>query len=262
MDLTIASLKIGDRIVLGKYGTPENAPEPIVWLKADRDGSLLSEKVLDYLQIDAPERTNDPYHRNRGNNCYALSNIHQFLNSYEEDWYLPTHDGDVPPASRDYRHSGAYRDYDGFLCAFEDYEIEAIGQKVNLPSFANIYGQGGQSRFELFKRRGVRPKASNGFLYSNGSRWFGLNETSFCEFWLSDEDGEYYNKYVDKSGYTRSAYPHNPKGIRPVCKISLDTKVAQNEDGTYSIVPFEPTKKRDSNVCTDEELMAFMGLTV
>lgn len=55
MDLTVDRLKIGSKLVFGKYGVNNDSPYPIVWLKASPNCDFITESVLDYLCFDAME---------------------------------------------------------------------------------------------------------------------------------------------------------------------------------------------------------------
>lgn len=261
MDLKISDLKVGAKLVFGKYGVSTTA-RPITWLKASKDNEFLSEFVLDSLQFDALESTNPQryicYH---GNGNYEASNIIQFANSYEDDWYEPMHMYDSPPGNVGSTNDrfGEYVNHAGFLHDFEDYELEVLASRIDLPSTANVYGAGGVPKFPLFNRKGFRGRPAEDLVYN---KWgHDLHETSFCEFWLSDNTGSYLAYYVDRSGSRRNTYCNHAVGFRPKCKIKPDTRVEALPDGSgYRIIPFEATKRRSSKVCTDEEFMAFMGL--
>lgn len=260
MDLKISDLKVGAKLIFGNYGVT-TASNPITWLKASRDNEFLSEFVLDLLRFDAQERNNpnrDMYWH--GNGTYELSNIIQFMNSYEEDWYEPMHDHDAPPGSVSNNHDGTgdYVNHAGFLHDFEDYELESLAGRIELPTIANIFGRGGVPKFPLFNRKGFRGKPTADLVY--GRYGHDLSETSYCEYWLKDGAGAYTVNCVDRAGVCRGAYASHYRGFRPKCKMKPETKVEQLPDGSFRIIPFGAIKPRSTNVCTDEEFMALMGL--
>lgn len=76
----------------------------IVFLVADhnhtayRGTTLVTDCAVKFASIDAAEPDNpDEMVKEFGNNFYPLSNIHQWLNSNEVDWYRPAHEFDGPP---------------------------------------------------------------------------------------------------------------------------------------------------------------------
>ena len=126
--MTIEELKVGSRVMFGNYGVNSDRTYPIWWVKATKDCDFITESVLDYLMFDAKEPNNGDYGcRNYGNPNYNLSNIRQFLNSEDEDWFIPQHAADNWPNSRRQDSlasygdpGGTYRDHHGFLRHFED----------------------------------------------------------------------------------------------------------------------------------------------
>lgn len=62
--------------------------------------ALITDCVVKIASLDAAEPDNpDESMRELGNNFYPQSNIHQWLNSNEADWYKPSYDFDAPPVS-------------------------------------------------------------------------------------------------------------------------------------------------------------------
>lgn len=93
----VKDLPIGSRIREKESGT--------VFLVADHhhtswEGTtLVSDRVCMISCIDAAEPENpDEQAASSGCNRYALSNIHQWLNSAEKQWYRPQHAFDTPPS--------------------------------------------------------------------------------------------------------------------------------------------------------------------
>lgn len=261
MNLKVADLKVGAKLVFGNYGVGAEL-YPVTWLKANKECEFLSEFVLDLLEFDNAERNNPTLRcRHYGNSDYEKSNIIQFMNSYEDDWYEPMHDYDAPPGNPSNLEdaAGDYVNHPGFLNGFEDYEIECLASRIDLPSVANIYGAGCVPKFSLFNRKGFRGRPSADLVQNK--YYHGMNKDSFCEFFLSDSADAYSAYYVDKSGNKRSTRANCYQGLRPKCTINPDANIESMPDGSgFRIVPFEATKRRTSNVCTDEEFMALMGL--
>lgn len=262
--MKIDDLKVGAKLFFGNYGTHATSIHPITWLKASRDNEFLSEFVLDLLKFDVQERNNpDREIYWYGNGNYELSNIIQFMNSFEDDWYNPMHEFDSPPGNpvKVSDGLGEYVNHSGFLHNFEDYELECLASRIDLPSYANIFGSGGSPRFPLFSRKGFRGRPHADLIYHRLGH--DMNEDSFCGFWLSDMSGKYSALWVDRGGCRKVNHASSISGFRPKCTIKHDIEVEPMPDGSgYRIVSFEPSKARNrsSKVCTDEEFLAFMGL--
>ena len=257
--MTIADLKTGAKLVFGNYGVGAGIHH-ISWLKTGRENMFLSEFVLDILKFDNHERSNpqrDFYYH--GNGDYETSNIIQFMNSHEEDWYESMHRYDAPPGSPDsmYDSLGDYFHHPGFLHEFEDYELECLDGRIDLPTVANIIGTGREARFPLFNRKGYRGRPTIDLVYNKGGH--DMNKDSFCEFWVSDASG-FYVGYIDRAGARRDTYANSRQGLRPICRLKPTTEVELQADGTYRVVPFTASKPRSSKICTDEEFLELMGL--
>lgn len=256
--MTVADLKTGAKLVFGSYGVGASA-YPISWLKSGKGNIFLSEFVLDILKFDNQERNNpqrDFYYH--GNSDYEVSNIIQFMNSVDEDWYESMHRYDSPPGNIDgvYDALGDYVHHPGFLHEFEDYEIECLDGRIDLPTIENIIGTGREARFPLFNRKGYRGRPTLDLVNKGGHD---MHEDSFCEFWVRNTQG-FYASYIDRAGSKRDTYANTREGLRPICSLKHTTEVALQDDGTYRIVPFTATKSRATKVCTDEEFLALMGL--
>lgn len=259
--MTIADLKVGSKLLFGAYGVG-GVLYPITWLKASKNGEWLSEFVLDMVKFDAEER-NNPNHDCRycGNGNYELSNVLQFLNSFEDDWYGPMHEYDAPPGAltRPGERLGEYLRHSGFLHEFQDYEIESLSGRVNLPTIANIFGANGEPKFALFNRKGYRGKPTTDLVY--GRHGHGLEEQSYCAYWMvGGTNTTYSQSYVGRDGSRNNTYADHTSGLRPKCVIRPELEVELISDGVYRIVPFEATKRHGPQIATDEELLNLMGL--
>ena len=88
--------------------------------------TLLTEYVIGVRALDAAESGPEgryPFEQSGkfGNNNYLLSNLNQWLNSAEQDWYKPQHDRDAPPTAEHLRYGEhPYLDEPGFLCRFSE----------------------------------------------------------------------------------------------------------------------------------------------
>lgn len=266
METTVGKMKVGERLVLGQYGSSTDAAVPIEWLKATPNGDFISEKVLDYICFDARERQGDSYYAKMyGDPDYKFSNILQFLNRDEEVWWSPTHIGDAPPNGNNVcSYNDAYNTHYGFLHLFEDYELESIvsetyiargeqlQSKMRLPSYENFVGQ---NKFPLFSRRGVRAHGTSEYIFGRGM-YTGFQEGSFIEFWLSDLRSSDYPAILTRNGEKGQKCPYLSAGLRPVCTLKLDTVLEKYENGKYQVKPFGIQGK----LFTDEELFELLGV--
>ncbi|MBC5581874.1 hypothetical protein H8S23_10170 [Anaerofilum sp. BX8] len=86
--------------------------------------TLLAEKVLGVRCLDAAEpqrRQVSIFERvwQFGSNDYATSNLHQWLNSQETDWFHPQHEEDCPPSTPYLRYGEQpYDGLPGYLSGF------------------------------------------------------------------------------------------------------------------------------------------------
>ena len=265
MDLTVDRLKIGSKLVFGKYGVNNDSPYPIVWLKASPNCDFITESVLDYLCFDAMEPAAESHmEQYNGNPRFALSNIFSFLNSDAEQWFSPSHPVDCPPGRRYIGANAEYETHYGFLYHFEEYEVASLVSDtrvvcdttvtalIRLPSVADILGE---NRFKLFSKKGVRPNGTEDMV--RGRAQAGFDDTSYIPFWVSDRGRHNdYAALISRSGTVDQTYPKYGCGVRPVCTLPLETTVAQGDDGFYYIKPFEV----ESNTFTDNELFALLGM--
>lgn len=261
--MTIGDLKAGAMLMFGKYGIYNDAPQPIIWLKATPNSDFITLNAVDYICFDAKEPATNEY-QYTGNPAYRLSNIHSFLNSDAEEWFFQTHQADAPPTQRNVqRRSSAYDSHFGFLYHFEEYELDSIkfesfevnGEPVTslvrLPSYENILGA---NRFKVFAKRGIRPKATEDMLYGRTSHDFEYE--SYVPFWINDYSRSGQAAVIGRSGACERHYASDCSGLRPVCTLKPDTPVLKREDGIYYI---EPRVVRQ-NVYTDEELFELLGM--
>jgi hypothetical protein len=114
--------------------------------------ALVTDCAIKLAAIDAAEPDNpDEARRQFGNNFYPFSNIHQWLNAREKDWYEPSHDFDAPPITENLDHGRldfyeipfystearfamdfSYKDEPGFLGWFSPEFVDSI-YEVDVP---------------------------------------------------------------------------------------------------------------------------------
>ena len=108
-----------------------------------RGTMLLSEKIVRVACFDAKERDSSSGSifenvKDYGNNNYALSNIHQWLNSGEQKWYESQHNNDTPPCAQYERYQAYPYDMDeGYLKRFSGAFIEAL-LEVDVPVLTRL----------------------------------------------------------------------------------------------------------------------------
>lgn len=125
----IRDLFIGSKVYFGSYRVEKSRKEPIIWTVAaknhpgypDNSVTLLSEYIIDLHGMDAVEPD-----KQDGNNDYALSNIRQWLNTFGEEWFYPTHEHDTEPTVENFRTHSGYSHTPGFLSSFTEAESNAI----------------------------------------------------------------------------------------------------------------------------------------
>jgi hypothetical protein len=259
LETTVGKLKIGAPLVMGRYSVSKDAdPAPIVWLKGTPNSDFITEFAVDYLPLDALERESENIrHRYSGNPDYNKSNLLQFLNSDQDEWYSPTHQYDTPPVRSNVNngYKDTYYEHYGFLYYFEEYEVSCIdgdaGTKIHLPVYGTFHGE---DRLQLFRKKGIRAKATEDFVANKG---VGFRETSFIPIWLADES-EYNDeaRIMGRNGEVNYQRPVYSCGVRPICVVKPDTIVVCDDDGLYHIKPCVVSV----NVCTDEELFELLGM--
>lgn len=269
MESTVGQMKVGTRLVFGKYGVRNEDPQPIVWIKATPNCDFISRDVLDWLQFDDREsRASTRDAEYNGNSRFSISNICSFLNSDERKWYHGAHAEDSPPRGRGFGGSPNYESHYGFLHYFDEHEINSIQRVackvgddefdtlIRLPSQADIFGE---QCFNIFHRAGIRARATPDMLnWRNHS--FGLQ--SYVQYWLMDRIVDRTAesscvKIVSRDANCNASIACNACGVRPVCRIRPDITVEKDEYERFTIKPYAVPQ----NTCTDAELMDFLGIT-
>ena len=265
--MTINDLKIGDRLVLGKYGVHNNQPYPVVWRKCNSNCDFITEKAIDVLCFDAAEQIIDDSSRGRrvwgGNQRYAVSNIFNFLNSESEEWYRPAHIADNPPS---------YSSHYGFLYNFNPGEIavmnmheytvggDSIKSRVRLPSGEDINCDE-KTGFQIFKKIGLRPHPTADICdFRSCPDEYGTpyTETGYINFWLMDPVGPSTQRVriISRSGCFAYLSAAKSAGVRPVCTLQPETIVSALDSGVFSV----KISASDEQVFTDKEFFELLGM--
>ena len=147
-----SSLSLGSTFFLGKYQVASEEPWAIEWEIVHQESNYqiaMAKQIIDLRCFDAKESSNsDSYRKDYGNNNWQYSNIEQWLNSDQSNWYSAQHSADAPPSSANVWQSNSigYNPYDtkpGFLYYWTD-EEKAVLQDMTL-TLANPTVDGGGS---------------------------------------------------------------------------------------------------------------------
>lgn len=263
MALTIADMKIGSRLMFGKYSIlPDAEPSPISWLKASNNGDFIAEHCIEYCQYDAAEniedgspRTNTYYN---GSTDWTTSNIRQFLNSVGENWYEPTHPFDAPPTRRGWGSSRSIANHPGFLDSFEPYELSAIIRDVDdyfrLPTKNEILFAG----FPLFNKKGLRATLSADLRANCDYRWLDISDYNYMAYWTATASDARCMYVINRSARSEMVSPSAHCGVRPVCRIRSDAVVYENAYGVGYVLDESASCEAITSLTT--RIFDFLGI--
>ena len=288
MAQALSNLPIGAKIKFGKFSVNGEAAQSVIWLVVAKNHScvpaypsnsvtLLTEKVVDIRAFDAQEpNSTDSLRKTAGNNRYSVSNLDQWLNKKDVQWYVAGHSYDQSPTSEYTGNYGTgYNNRPGFLNAFSTEEINAILTTTIRTSLSHVDGSG----TEDFSRKIFVPSSSElGYsnlgstgdtiwnYFSNNSKLCPLTAQAYtyslcnekveagknCYYWIRtiNTSNGYSTYTTSSSGETSvsswSAY-NGKVGVRPALNLSNTILVSDSTDtdGCYSIVwnsaPSAPT---------------------
>jgi hypothetical protein len=223
---------------------------------------LVMDRIVRRGCFDAKEPESDaPKVRKYGNNDYAGSNVHQWLNSTGSDWFRPSHPADLPPAPENITQAQhSYSDVPGFLSEFPQSFLDIL-QESEIPCVKTVDGVcqpatvPGKffllSADELGLRRftGV-PEGTLMPLFQDFRMRLGIKEADPADFNFpgtvspnNTEMGWYYwlrtphhaepflTAHIHFSGYISYLHAWNSDlGIRPACVVRSDTPVTAAEE--------------------------------
>ena len=258
----------------------------------DNSTALITNGVIAMRCFDAIEPNNeDTTRQSYGNNRYSVSNIKQWLNSGEEEWYSAQHDADTPP-SEDYLYNGinAYDTEKGFLTNFSERfknmllettkktacntvcdggGMDTEQQKIFL--LANVeaggtYATDEGSAYEVFVDATSRIATLTEGAAAN-NEYYPTNHTAGKQLaWLLRTPALTSSVYVmqvnSAGGFsgTDATAPRayiSANGIRPACCVSSTMAVSDepDEDGVYSVIwNTAPTITVDNEELGDKNL--------
>lgn len=223
--MVINELPVGSVVRLGRYSLAHRSDNmfDIDWIKVSKQNDFISQKVLLGMLFDAAEGWTPNYD-------YSLSNIRQFMNSENINWFHPTHPNDRQQSwvmFENYVRTDISK-YAGLLYHFTDGEISLIekqnGDYLRLPTFKELNGG-----FQYFKRHGRRSHPVE--VYGNLSR-DNFKDTMFASYYVLGDEVHGLGE-VDRMGQISHTSPARLSGVRPVCKLSGGTDVELIDGNTY-----------------------------
>ena len=147
LDIDWSSLSLGSTFYLGKYQVGNETPWAIEWeiIHQESDYQIaMAKQILDLRCFDAMEPSNSDTNRQKyGNNNWGVSNIEQWLNSDQSNWYSAQHSADAPPSSANTNYN-PYDTKPGFLYYWTD-EEKTVLQDMTLTLANNTKTDGGGS---------------------------------------------------------------------------------------------------------------------
>ena len=208
--IDLSTLSVGSTFKLGKYQVENEAPWPIEWEivhQTDDYQIAMTKQIIDLRCFDAAEPTNPNTDRkNSGNNNWQYSNIEQWLNSDQANWYSAQHQYDAPPNKDNcwqYNNGTTYNAYDthkGFLYHWSN-EDKALLKDYTLTLANNTVTDGGGSYTWTGKV----------FLPTYTQMGFGQNN--------SISEGIKFSKFTDNTSRIKSLHP-NCAANNEYCKIN------------------------------------------
>lgn len=217
-----ASLSLNDTFYMGKYQVGSETPWDIEWEIVHQESDYqiaMAKQIIDLRCFDAKESSNSDTNRQKyGNNNWGVSNIEQWLNSDQSNWYSAQHSADAPPSSA----IVSYNPYDtkpGFLYYWTDEEKAVLQDmtltlanntvtdgggsytwtgKVWLPTYTQIFGDQNNSisegtQFSKFTDDASRIKTIHAMCAANNQYCIdeGITEETVWYYWQSSTDPSY-----------------------------------------------------------------------
>ena len=256
VDIDFSSLSLNDTFFLGKYQVGSETPWDIEWEIVHQESDYqiaMVKQIIDLRCFDAKESSNsDSDRQSKGNNNWQYSNIEQWLNSDQSNWYSAQHSADAPPSSANVWSN--YNPYDtkpGFLFYWSDEEKAVLQDmtlilanntvtdgggsytwtgKVWLPTYTQMSGNQNNSisegtQFSKFTDDASRVKTLHAMCAANNQFCIDNNKTegTVWYYWMSSAPPSYsyYSRYVFSDGlpnYTRLAYI-DYYGLAPCIRI-------------------------------------------
>lgn len=246
--MLLSDLAIGTKVadVNSKYNN-----KIIMWTVASKNHygnnqvTLISD-VLALKPSDAKEDGNSNSRNSYGNNRYSLSNIHSWLNSNKDNWYVPTHSLDAPP-SAEYVSTNAYDAEKGFCTNLSSKFLSKVKTTTITTAIPTCDGGGSENiscKFFLPSLMEVGLGQENGI--SEGSQFplFTDNASRIIEFGGASREWElrtpssnngYDFRHIRPNGTNYTNIANNGYlGIRAVCNIDANIEV-ENKNSYYEL---------------------------
>lgn len=209
--MKLRELEVGAKVILGSYSVNGQSPEPITWLKIGHNDLFISEYILEQMAYDSTEAESP-----RGNTSYPLSNLRQFLNSYSDNWFSKTHDGDEPPEGVD--------DICGFLSNFTEEELKCLflhpetDDLISIPSVGEL--DNGVEKICGATRE----------LYLHTRHRSDIPKEDSWWYWVRDDHRDDEVRCVNREGsYTTLSAKDSGVGVRPIIVIDPESEVEFSE---------------------------------
>ena len=229
--MNVCDLRVGSKIVFGAY-----AGEDIVWQKVSAGNDFFAVSRVSRKRYDRQERMSDSRaRRSHGNNFYPHSNIHQWLNAVECDWFEMKHQYDEMPD---------YADQYGFLTEFSKAERDALIEReftvnvplgsrkefgkqitmkalVSLPSAAEVMEDIPEAQGEADYNPEMRS------VLENAVRWSAVMSRT----WAKDAG----HIYICGNGWAESSCANASMDVHPIIRLRSDVQFSDSpdRDGVY-----------------------------
>ena len=274
----LSNLPVGAAVKFGMHQVGTETAQSIIWVVADKNHAgypsnsvtLLAQKIIDLRAYDATESGFAV-----GNPNYALSNVHQWLNSSAaSNWYTATHANDVAPTNSTTGRNTGYQSRAGFLYKFTSYERNAIlptslkiitGSTTNnitanvfIPSVGEVLGTGngsdGSSRFSYFSSRSVWTTLTTQAFNNTSSSYKPEDTSKTWDYWSRNASASKVTG-ISSTGITFDADAYNGSlGVRPALNLSATTKISDGTDGDGCYLVYENKMPTISGANTDNVL--------
>lgn len=237
----LSNLPIGAKVKFGTYND-----EPLSWLLASTNGTMILEHIIDNKAFDAAEPEWE-----YGYAYYGESNIRQWLNSDKQVWYVPAHGKDKPPY---------YENTPGFLYSFSLNEKNAL-QTVTINT--KVLAGGGNATYTINDKvflPSVQDVSTKSYNFSESKLLPLFNNSSYLiataggttkwHWWLRTPSvsSATYILAVNEKGTIYEELPYQVGwGVRPCIELSPQLKVSDTTDGDghytiiYNTAPLSPT---------------------
>lgn len=118
--MKISEIPVGKVLYFGRFRANERVhPVELRWMKASEQNAFFGTSLLGSFCADAQEPENESRdRRERGSNFFPQTNICQYLNACQPDWYMPQHETD--------RIDETLKNRPGFLTLFDPWERDLI----------------------------------------------------------------------------------------------------------------------------------------